>query len=640
MKRYILTGIIILLCVALSAPAQKLLFEGDFQYRSSRPSNLASWYGINIYHDDDLQYSVGSESLNSNVVTENWNANQFTIRSWARLNFAPGDGIAHFLFANQGTDSTTNNVSIRITSVGDLTFMIYDTDSTQHYVTIDITTAVIGTWHQFVVTLDLGQDTIALYTDGVLRDDTPNNALASDVIDTIEANIHFGSDNAGAGALNSIGMIQIFNRAWSAAEVTADYDSGDGTAFVAGLDTILMDTFGGEDTDQIYWHRGQKISSISTVTITVAEDVGDRSWVNGDEVVVYDDDDPANIVFTTISSASGTSIVVADTCAAVTGTNKYITKNLAVDSGFESAGVGNISVGANQTVTKDSSVVKYDGQSLKDVWAAADDNDESTIYAPTLADGNGYYTSLWIYVSAIHANSDLYWDIDGAGNILSRQLDTGSDDRGTTVALGTWLYYEQCFEADQDGAHNFNLRLTGAGAGTNSITLYVDQGEIREDMAVNPGCEGGADPPANWTQETNATVVSDTSPHTGTNCLKNTAGAANVGAKQSITLVDAKYYTIIGWAKATAGDTAEITIDTGDTSTISAGTVTATSWTQVRATFLSTGTSGVIYLRGQANGDIVWFDDIALIPLDSANASTADKGQGFWPKRNPFFIGD
>jgi len=98
---------------------------------------------------------------------------------------------------------------------------------------------------------------------------------------------------------------------------------------------------------------------------------------------------------------------------------------------------------------------------------------------------------------------------------------------------------------------------------------------------------------------------------------------ANVGASQAVTLVSGKYYTATVFAQATGGDTAEMTIDTGDGTTFSAGTVTATSMTKMQATFLSTGTSGVIYLRGVVNGDIVFFDDVTQTRLDTAAATSA-----------------
>jgi len=159
-------------------------------------------------------------------------------------------------------------------------------------------------------------------------------------------------------------------------------------------------------------------------------------------------------------------------------------------------------------------------------------------------------------------------------------------------------------------------------------------------LVSNGGMEGGADPPADWIQEANATVVSDSgNKQSGSYGLKVTAGADNVGAYQNVTLITGKYYTISGWIKATAGDSGRILVDTGAGSTITVGTVTATGFTKINRTFRATGTAGVVYLRAVTNTDIVWFDDVAIVELDTVAASTAAKGSGIVPMNNPI-IGD
>jgi len=137
--------------------------------------------------------------------------------------------------------------------------------------------------------------------------------------------------------------------------------------------------------------------------------------------------------------------------------------------------------------------------------------------------------------------------------------------------------------------------------------------------------DGGQSTIVGWSDEASATIVSDTSPHSGTNCLKDTAGAVNVGANQTVPLILGKYYTIAGWCKATAGDTAEITIDKGDGTALSVGTVTATIWTPISASFAALGTFGIVYLRGQASGDVVWFDDVSVVRDDTAAATAASR---------------
>jgi len=134
--------------------------------------------------------------------------------------------------------------------------------------------------------------------------------------------------------------------------------------------------------------------------------------------------------------------------------------------------------------------------------------------------------------------------------------------------------------------------------------------------------------------EPRATVELDTSPHAGVNCLKVTAGADNVGASQAVTLVDDTYYTISGWVRVTAGDSAQIIVDTGDGTLLTVGTVTATTWQKISISFKSTGTSGNIYLRAVTDTDVVWFDDVSMI-RDDVGTVAATKGDGTIPSNQP-----
>jgi len=612
----------------------QVIYESEWGLYALAPTALTAKKGIHIFlsqpNSDDLQYSVGSASLNSAVLTENWNTAQLTIRCWVRLNDIGAS--AYFVDSGGPVSDTVNRIRLwRISSL--IRFYVYDKDGTSHYVQYNISGWSIDEWHQIVAVLDFNNDRMELYTDGTSRDNTPaDNALSSDSIDAITSTTSIGqwqsvsptSDNT--RQLNGVTTFQFYNRAWTDAEVAADYASAAGTPFVCDPDTIAMGKYSDSDTGAVYWHKGQKISSISTVTITVAEAVGSRSWANGKAVVAQDDDNPPNIVRTTINGTpSGSTIVLTDSAAAVTGTNKYVTMNLVADGDMELGNTGAYAAGdGGTTISKSTTQIKKDTQSLKIL-----NGDGTQAFArqtiTTVANAD-YWFHGWFYAPATANGASMLVDVDANAAL------------GVTVTLAGlsagWNEIEFSFAAD-DASTTIDL---GSGSVTNTEFGYWDSVEIRENLADNPGIEGGADPPASWVQEGSATVTSDTSPHSGTNCLKAIAGAANVGASQAVTLVSGKYYTITGWAKATAADTAEITMDKGDTTTFSVGTVTATSWTQVQATFLSTGTSGVIYLRGVVNGDVVWFDDLSIIQVDEAAASTATKGSGYIPLGNPIYI--
>ena len=802
---------------------------------------LTTENGIVINASDDMRYTIGSETLNSSTITENWNSAQMTIRIRCSLSFVPGDGLTHVILENRGTGSSQNRIDIRMTVGGIIWFTVFDKDSTRHRVTFNATGWAAGEEHQIVCVIDFKNDAIALYTDGTLRDNMPDNTLSSDSIDAVESTTQIGADTDQANQLNGSMTIQAFSRAWTATEVD---DDDPGIAFVVDQDTVFMGDFTESGTGIIYWPGQLKINSISTVTLTMNE-AADTQLVAGDEVVVYDDDNPPNIVYTGVASVSGTTVVVDDSCAAVSGTNKTITRNLFPDGDQESTNTALVTADVSFTVTKDTSTIIRDSRSLKLVAAAANDGDNAAFDAHTLASGQEYRMSWWTKPEAIDDSSVFNMFINGlATPIVSRECAKALDDRGnfarafdldgsidaeaanntihdfTTEDLGIWawvklntdasgftmvvekqivsgywfgcndgvlefniddgpdsyalsgntdirdgqwhfaagiidksdasncklyldgiedgttnklgtvtdvglltnarilrfgsfngslnwdgkiaewgiaypsdimaanemgaageianlfnnpgdpsqwpnsedywlcndnagnttvtgannnltasantedfatyndLYWEQSFTADQ-AAITVAFEVTGAGAGANSATVYVDEVDLQSNMVANGSMEGGADPPASWTQEASATVVSDTTPHTGTNCLKVTAGAANVGASQNITLVSGQYYTVSVWADATSGDTATVVMDTGDTTEITVGTVTATDWTKVQATFKATGTAGVLYLRGTANGDVVRYDDALVTRDDTRAANTADRTRDF-----------
>ncbi len=263
-----------------------------FIYPSLTASNLSGENTLLVNASDLVEYSIGSASLYSSTITENWNDEQFTIRVWIEsLNFMPGDGLTHYILDNQGTSATENRVQLYISSAGLLIFDVDDTTPTQHLVSYDITGWISGSDHQIVARLDLKSNEIELYTDGVSRDSTPDNALSSDTIDTIEANTHFGKDTSDANQLNGMGTLQIFSRSWSDAEVTADWNSGSGVAFVVDPDTILMANFSDDETGIVYHHSGKSVSAISAggteATLTTHEGT-DNSFADGNAVIVSD----------------------------------------------------------------------------------------------------------------------------------------------------------------------------------------------------------------------------------------------------------------------------------------------------------------------------------------------------------------
>ena len=167
---------------------------------------------------------------------------------------------------------------------------------------------------------------------------------------------------------------------------------------------------------------------------------------------------------------------------------------------------------------------------------------------------------------------------------------------------------------------------------------------LLDNLVENPNMMGGSNPSDKWTQESDATVVSDDSTsHSGEFSLKVTASAANVGASQELFLESGAEYQVSAHAKVTEGDTARVVIDKGDGDVVEIGDTTGTSFTEISGKFVATGSSGMIYLQAESNGDIVWFDDVAVYQsgvghLDLVSTDTyqqaSRRGDGFWTDGN------
>ena len=241
MKRLCCVLILLLLFSGLLA-GQELLFEGDWQYYALRPSALTGEKGVHIFpsspNSDDLQYSMGSASLNSAVVAEMLNANQGSLEFWIR----PNNGTPLFVL-DVATTSGANRIIIYIDS-GQVYFELHDKDNTVHYVSYTPGFAA-GTWYHLVGTWDFLNDAIALYEAGTLRDDVPSAALSSDSIDTLPSTMYFGQRFNGANILNATLTGRILDRPLSSAEVTALYAAGSGSldSTICGPDTRWLGVF-------------------------------------------------------------------------------------------------------------------------------------------------------------------------------------------------------------------------------------------------------------------------------------------------------------------------------------------------------------------------------------------------------------
>ena len=212
--------------------------------------------------------------------------------------------------------------------------------------------------------------------------------------------------------------------------------------------------------------------------------------------------------------------------------------------------------------------------------------------------------------------------VTGAVNNLTASANTED------FATYNWKRYDMTFQADQ-AAIVPRIRITGAGAGANSATIYLDKMVVKENLVVNGAMEGGADPPASWIATSLSTVTSNTDSHSGTNAAKVVTSATQRGVNTgaAITLVVGEYYTASLWAKISTG-TAPLTFYNNNTAFSQIFTLT-TSYQLLQVTFKATGANGKIHFQLDSSTGTFYVDDVVLERKDTAPASTADRNRSF-----------
>ena len=407
--------------------------------------------------------------------------------------------------------------------------------------------------------------------------------------------------------------------------ITTEYASGAGSTdtFTVTPDTVWLGTYSDSDTDSVFWHRGQQILSISTVTITTSQAVGLRSWKNEDRVIVYDDATTPNVVQTTINGTpSGSTITLTDSAAAVTGTNKWISKNLIVDPNMEHSNANAYTAGdAQTTLAKDQTIVKFDTDSLK-----ITNGDATQAFARqtiTTAAGEDYLFHGWFYSPTTP---------NGASQLVDVDLTAALGITATQANLSAgWNEIDFTFEA-ADTATTIDL---GSGSITNAEIGYWDNVKIHKNLVNNGGMETGGTVdvslPSNWkvngtpTSQFKANTASNGGTgkvHSGTFSIYTNADASFEGvASDAFAVVQNKYYTGSAWIYIVSGPV--VFGASNQLNSISKTLNTTGSWQKVSwTTYSPIGGIPVVFVRASSGAAEFYIDDISLIELDQDDPTT------------------
>jgi hypothetical protein len=243
----LIIALILLFLVAFSLPAAELLSTGAFIYRNLTPANLTAEKGVEIWFGDDLRYSTGSAPAWSNA-GENFDPNQGTYECWLRPNWDGDDGLSHYMIDTY-VAWNDNRVLLYKSNTNEITGHLVDSDGTNHYLTSSVSGWVADTWYHVVMTWSLLNDSMIVYVDGSVVDNTPNPALSSDTIDALPTIIRIGRYlYPPASVLNGVIRGRILRRPLSATEISVLYNSGSGhlDSTVVDPDVVWMGDFTSE----------------------------------------------------------------------------------------------------------------------------------------------------------------------------------------------------------------------------------------------------------------------------------------------------------------------------------------------------------------------------------------------------------
>jgi hypothetical protein len=514
-------------------------------------------------------------------------------------------------------------------------YLLFKSFNLTYYVISTANSVILNQWQYYSISVD-NAGIMTVYIDGIFNKST-------DVGDSSVALSKIGGHSS-LWYEGSLDDVRIYNRALTPAEILweATHPSCSFAELHAGITVGTHET-----TLTAQANSGQKVLTVADSSSFVAGEIIRIVGATPETVTIDTVDSPTQItVLTNLvnTAANGSavkfsSLVLFHKYSDGVATDLSIYGNNGTVTGATYAQSANLSRNliSNGTMANLGGWNRYDAATTLAVNTTAPIADLSDLKIT-----NGDATQAYVGQSLKTASGEDYYfyglvkgptTVNGASQLVDVDGTASMGITATQAGLtaGVTTETEFCFQsADTDTTIDL-----GTGSVTNAEIAYWDNVEVQKNYVVNGGCEGAADPPTSWVAEVDAGVVSDTSPHAGTNCMFIGANATLVGASQAVTLVSGQYYTVGCYLKATAGDSIGLYVDYGDGVIHTIGTTTSTTWTRVRGSFKATGTNGVIYIRAGVDMDIGWADDVWLIRDDSASANTSTKGAGIIPSNQP-----
>ncbi|MFO0703134.1 MAG: DUF2341 domain-containing protein [Patescibacteria group bacterium] len=535
-------------------------FKGSGTYETGKFGQAIGVYGNSSgTYGSTLTFNRGAQISGNNY--EHFNSNQGTVSFWFKPNWNSSDSSTHFLFTNGQSSHTGGFRTISIRKVSN--YFDIALSGTGPKFMLANPTINAGSWYHAVVVWD-SKNTVNgssyaadFYVNGVSS--VYNNSTGTSFVpSSVSDKLNIGSNALGYQTADAIiDDFAIFDRPLTTTEISDLYNGGTGRTADYVADSSLK-----------FYAKLDGTGTLNAVNYNTAGNV-DKTAYNSS------------------TNSNG---------------------NLVVNGDFETSGSWTLYNSAPTMVI--TSAEKFSNTQSIHVVTNGLTQTQGTLqsFAATPTIGQNYHVEAWVKVVSGSMRSAIGY---GFEQILT-------DDNGnSTISSNQWTRISTDFRVKTENTNTIYFTQSDNTASE----FYVDNVSITPNLVNNGGMEGTIS--TNWSS-LNSTIEADsTTKMSGSQSIKVSASADYGQANQTITLVTGQKYLLKYWYKASNGDAVRVLgYDNVNASTFyDSGNISATSWTKISTVITAPSTTMVLRLAARYNTDIVWFDDVSVIPLDNISTS-------------------
>uniref|UniRef100_A0A6M3IKG4 Putative lectin/glucanase superfamily protein n=2 Tax=viral metagenome TaxID=1070528 RepID=A0A6M3IKG4_9ZZZZ len=283
-------SIFILLFILVSSAQAQLRVESEQTYINLTPSELTAYKSLSFLNGDSYAISSGSAIGDAVSLKETFDSNQGTLEFWYYPYNYGNAGQTRYLFECRSVGS--NYIQVYIGANNYLYFIVMGNGTQVFQLASGYQNTIPFQWYHIVATWSKsttvsGSRYVSIYLNGA----GAGSASVPVAMTSIPSNFYIGSNYLGTQSANGLIAYKISDYWTSAAQVTANYNSGNGNKnfFLVDPHTVAMGLTSESSTGVQNFHRGASVSSIvdgaTEDTLTVATDASKR-FADNDVVVV------------------------------------------------------------------------------------------------------------------------------------------------------------------------------------------------------------------------------------------------------------------------------------------------------------------------------------------------------------------